>query len=77
MATRTAKNNRLNNHNNNSARLLHFLVHFFAVTARLGREISRWDVLWRTETHEDELFLLFVNLGAVSKNSIPGNFTYI
>ena len=34
------KNNRLNNQNNNSARALHFLVHFFAVTARLGREIS-------------------------------------
>ena len=26
--------------NNNSARTLHFLVHFFAVSARLGREIS-------------------------------------
>ena len=28
------------NQNNNSARALHFLVHFFAVIARLGREIS-------------------------------------
>ena len=34
------KANRLNNQNSNSARVLHFLVYFFAVTARLGREIS-------------------------------------
>ena len=34
------KSNRLNNQNNNSARALHFLVHFFAVPARLGREID-------------------------------------
>ena len=27
----------INNQNNNSARALHFLVHLFAVTARLGR----------------------------------------
>ena len=33
------KSNSLNNQNNNSGRALHFLVHFFAVTARLGREI--------------------------------------
>ena len=33
-------NYRLNNQNNNSARALQFLVHFFAVTARLGHEIS-------------------------------------
>ena len=26
--------------NNNPARALHFLVHFFAVTARIGRQIS-------------------------------------
>ena len=34
--------------NNNSARAAHFLVHFFAVTARLRREIPSSDVLWRT-----------------------------
>ena len=34
------KDNRLNKQNSNSARALHFLVHFVAVTARLGREIS-------------------------------------
>ena len=35
----------LNNQNNNSARAWHFLVHFFVVTARLGRGICRWHVL--------------------------------
>ena len=33
--------------------------------------------LWRTSTHNDEFFILFLNLGAVSKNSTPGNFTYV
>ena len=73
-ATRTSKNNR---QNNNSARALHFLVHFFAVTIQIGSEISWWDVLWRTWTQGDEFFSLFLNLGEVSKNSSPGNFTYI
>lgn len=31
------------------------------VTARLRREISFWAVLWRTQTHEDEFFFLFLN----------------
>ena len=47
------KSNRLNNQNNNSARALHFWVHFFGVNARLGREISWWDVLSRTKTHDE------------------------
>ena len=34
------KSTRPNNQNNNSTRASHFLKHFFAVTARLGREIS-------------------------------------
>ena len=34
------KSNRLINQNKNSARASHVLVYFFAVTARLGREIS-------------------------------------
>ena len=44
IAMKTLKNKKtidgLKNQNNNSTRVLHFLVHFFAVTARLGREIS-------------------------------------
>ena len=43
-----------------SARALHFLLHFLAVTARLRREISRWDVLWRTKTGARRLY--FVSL---------------
>ena len=30
----------IGNQNNNSARALHFLVYFFAVTARQGRQVS-------------------------------------
>ena len=45
------KSNRLNNQNNNSVLALQFSVHFFAATARVGHEISRWKVLWRRETH--------------------------
>ena len=36
-----------NEQNNNSARALHFLVHFLVVTARLPREICWFDVLLR------------------------------
>ena len=31
-------------------------VHFFAVTARLRREILSRNVLWRTQIHHDEFF---------------------
>ena len=31
----------------------------------------------RQWTHDDEFFFLFLNLNVVSKNSTPGNFTYI
>ena len=36
------KSNRLKRQNNNSARASRFFVHFFAVTARLRRLISRF-----------------------------------
>ena len=36
-----------NEQNNNSARALHFLVHFLVVTARLPRDICWFDVLLR------------------------------
>ena len=57
---------------------LHFLVHWYigAVTARLQHEISWWDVLWRMWTRQ-QIFLSLSNLGVVSKNSTPGNFSYI
>ena len=55
----------------------HIFVHLFAVTARLRREILSCDVLWRTQIHHDEFFPSLSKLGSVSKNSIPGKFSYI
>ena len=36
------KNNGLNEQNNSSARASHFLVHFFAFTAQLQREMTKF-----------------------------------
>ena len=62
--------------NNNSARALHFLVHFFAAISRLWREICLRDFLWRMQT-DDELIFHFLYLRAVIKNWTPGKFAYI
>ena len=62
--------------NNNSARALHFLVHFFAAISRLWREICLRDFLWRMQTDE-ELIFHFLYLRAVIKNWTPGKFAYI
>ena len=40
--------NRLLRKNNNFARASHFIVHFFTITARLGRENVQFHVVWRT-----------------------------
>ena len=50
--------------NNNSARALHFLVHFFTAISRLWREICVRDLLWRMQTDE-ELIFHFLYLRAV------------
>ena len=42
------KSNRLNRQNNNSARASRFFVHFFDVTARLRRENTYLQVLWKS-----------------------------
>ena len=42
------KSNTFNTQNHHSARTTHFFVHFFAITARLLREILSRDILWRT-----------------------------
>ena len=66
-----------NKQTNNSARAFHFLVNFFAVTAR--QDVKFPDGMFcggRKHTTANFIFL-FLNLGAVSKNSTPGNFTYI
>ena len=41
-ATGTSKNNMLNEQNNNSARASRFFVHFFAFTAQLRREMTKF-----------------------------------
>ena len=40
--TGTSKNNRFNEQNNNSARASRFFVHFFAFTAQLRREMTKF-----------------------------------
>ena len=48
-ATRTTKkSNTFNKHNKDFHAHHTFLSHFFAFTARLRREISLYDVLWKT-----------------------------
>ena len=52
------------------------LVHFFADTAPLRREIACFHVLWRTQTrNDDEAFFLLFILNAVSNtfSLTPGN----
>ena len=41
-------------------------------TARLRRETSECDVLWRTWTYCDSFSLLYLNMDKALKNSIPG-----
>ena len=72
------KANRFNNQSNNFARASRFLVHFFAVTARLRLEtglISR-HVVQRKYTSDVEITSLFLNLDMVLWNSTFGGFAY-
>ena len=46
-------------------------------TARLRRETSECDVLWRTWTYCDSFSLLYLNMDKAVKNSIPGKVAYI
>ena len=41
-------------------------------TARLRRETSYFDVLWRTWTYGDEFFFILFNLNIILKNLTPG-----
>ena len=59
------KKKRLNTQNNNSARASLFLVHFFAVTARLRRENAEFHVLRRTWTQDDDFLFFFLNFDTV------------
>ena len=51
----------------------HSLVHFFADTAPLRREIAPSRVFWRTQKNDDEVFFLLFILNAVSNALTPGN----
>ena len=51
--------------NNTFARASRFLVHFFAVVARLQRESANFHVLLRSETRENNFPSLFLNFDAV------------
>ena len=49
------------------------LLHFFADTAPLRREIAFSRVFWRTRKNDDEVFFLLFILNAVSNALTPGN----
>ena len=51
--------------NNNFARASSFFVHFFAVTARLGRENAQFHDLSRTGTQDNNFPFLLLNFDAV------------
>ena len=71
------KSNGLVKQNNNFARESRFFVHFFAVTARLRREIPDSTLYGGRKTSDDECFFLFLNLSAFLKKSTQGKFAYI
>ena len=48
-----------------------FFVHFFAVVARLRRETSYFQVLWRTWTQDNNFHFLFLNFDTILWNSTP------
>ena len=79
--TRTSKKKtkkqRVCKQKNNFARASRVFVHFFAVSARLRRENGYFRVLWRTQTSNDEILFLFLNLDVVLRNSTSGGFAYI
>ena len=70
-------NNSFNKQNNNLARAAHFFVHFFAGFAGLRHENTKFRVLWRTSTSNDEILFLSLNLDKVPWNSNSGGFAYI
>ena len=47
--------------NNNFARASRFFVRFFAVTAWQRRTNAKFQVLWRTWTHDNDFRFLFLN----------------
>ena len=46
-------------------------------TARLRRETSQCDVLWRTWTYENKFSVLYLNMDKDNRNLTPGKVAYI
>ena len=46
-------------------------------TARLRREASQCDILWRTWTLDDKFPFLYLNMDKALKNSTPGKVAHI
>ena len=74
------KNNRFNEQNNNFARASRFFVHFICRHCTT----TTWKCLTahfyggrKLVTSDDEIFLLFMNLHVVLRNSTPAEFAYI
>ena len=43
-------------------------------SAKQQREMAKFKVLWRTWTHDGEVFIFFLNLNATPTNLVPGEF---
>jgi len=54
-----------------------FFVHFFAVTARLRRELPNFTFYRQREHTTTNFSRLSLNMNIFLKNSNPGNFAYI
>ena len=63
---------------NNTLRLAHFSVHFFAVTALHDYDMKfPRATIYRGRKHKTTKFFFVLNLGSFLKNSVPVTFTYI
>ena len=71
------KKSRFNKQNNAFACASCFFVYFFVVTTWLRRENVEFRVLWRTQTSNEEILFLSLNLDMVPWNSTSGGFAYI
>ena len=74
---RQKKNNRFNEQN----KTLHVHHAFLYISLPslhdYNVKMPYFTLLWRTQTSDDEIFLLFMNLHMVLRNSTPAEFAYI
>ena len=76
MATRTSKSNWLRLAKQQLCTCITLFVNFFAVTARLRRELPNF-TFYRQSKHTTTYLSYSVNLDIFLKNSTPGEFAYI